>query len=184
MSDHPSQSQPLPPTVRLSGTPVRSPSHALSPGAPAAPPARGLGRAQVIPQFPPRRPRPPAGRFSFLRSLRWRLAFAFVGFLAMAFVLLAVFLFLTLRPYLRGEALNSTLVGAAKLLSSHKSTFNTALAIDLGAPSPAFEHTIGEAIDGLSDVQQVMMVDPRTGTVVAGIPNSLIGQKAPQIGRA
>ncbi|HEY7356634.1 MAG TPA: ATP-binding protein, partial [Ktedonobacterales bacterium] len=45
-------------------------------------------------------------------------------------------------------------------------------------PSPAFEHTIGSAIDGLTDVQQVLMVDPRTGSVVAGTPGSMIGQRA------
>src|SRR6185437_14743017 len=140
--------------------PPTQPARALYPTGPTAP-ARLPGRSQVVPQFPPRRPRRPAGRFSFLHSLRWRLAAAMVGFLAVAFVLLGVFLFLVIRPYLRGEALTRTQVSAAKQFANHKTAFETAVSIDVGTPSPAFEHTIGAAIGGLTDVQQVLMVDPR-----------------------
>ncbi len=150
----------------------------------AAPPGRTPGRSQVIPQFPPRRPRPPAGRFSFLRSLRWRLAIAFVGFLFVASLLLSVFLFLTIRPYLRGEALDTTLVGAVKLFSTHRNAFESETEIDQGAPSPAFEHTIGAALDGLTDVQEVMLVDPRTARVMASTPDNLIGEVAPHFNLA
>jgi two-component system OmpR family sensor kinase len=133
----------------------------------------------VVPQFPPRRPKRPAGRFSFLRSLRWRLALFLVGFLAVAFLLLGAFLFLTISPYLRGEALTRTQIAAAKQLTNHKTAFESDVSIDVGSPSPAFEHTIGAAIGGLTDVQQVLMVDPRTGQVVAGTPDTMIGQAAP-----
>lgn len=136
-------------------------------------------RSQVVPQFPPRRPRRPVGRLSFLRSLRWRLAFALVGFLAVAFLLLGVFLFLTIRPYLRSEALARTQVGAAKQFAANKAAFESAVSVDIGSPSPAFERTVGAAIDGLTDVQQVFMVDPRTGQVVASSPGNMIGQAAP-----
>lgn len=150
----------------------------------ASPSTRAPARSQVIPQFPPRRPRPIPGRFSFLRSLRWRLAIAFVGFLAVASLLLSAFLFLTIRPYLRGEALNSTLVGAVKLFSSNQAAFESTLQLDGDQPSPAFEHTIGAAIDGLADVQEVMLVDPRTATVMASTPDNLIGKAAPHFSLA
>ncbi len=104
---------------------------------------------------------------------------AFVGFLAVAFLLLGVFLFLTIRPYLRGDALTRTQVSAAKQFANHKTAFDQAVSIDVGAPSPAFEHTIGAAIGGLTDVQQVLMVDPRSGQVVAGTPDNLNGHAAP-----
>jgi len=118
-----------------------------------------------------------------VHSLRWRLAAAMVGFLTVAFVLLGVFLFLVIRPYLRGEALTRTQASAVKQFATHKPAFESAVSIDVGAPSPAFEHTIGAAIGGLTDVQQVMMVDPLTGLVVAGTPGSLIGQPAPYFSR-
>jgi signal transduction histidine kinase len=158
---------------------THQPSRPLAPAGSATQPTRLPAHSQVVPQFPPRRPRRPAGRFSPLRSLRWRLAFALVGFLAVAFLLLGGFLYLVIRPYLRGEALTRTQVSATRQFATHKSNFESAVQIDLGAPSPAFEHTIGAAIGGLTDVQQVMMVDPLTDQVVAGTPGSLIGQTAP-----
>jgi signal transduction histidine kinase len=189
MPDRAPQSQPLPPTVRLPGasgpTPSsRTPSRSLPPGIVAAPPGKAPGRSRVIPQFPPRRPRPTPGQFSFLRSLRWRLAITFVGFLVVASLLLSAFLFLTIRPYLRGEALDTTLVGAVKLFTSHRDAFFTNLQIDQYEPSPAFEHTIGAAIDGLTDVQEVLLVDPRTATVMASTPDNLIGKPAPHFSLA
>ncbi len=177
---HQPEYQLLPSTTRLAG--ARQPSRTLSSTAPTIP-AGAPGRSQVVPQFPPHRPRRAAGRFSFLRSLRWRLAAAMVGFLAVAFVLLGVFLFLVIRPYLRGEALTRTQVSAAKQFSTHKAAFESAVSIDVGAPSPAFEHTIGAAIGSLTDVQQVMMIDPRTGLVVAATPGNLIGSPAPYFNR-
>jgi two-component system, OmpR family, sensor kinase len=181
---HQSESQPLPPTIRPSGAPApgqtapaRQPSRSLRPTGPLAQPTPA--RSQIVPQFPPRRLRHPVGRFGFLRSLRWRLAFALVGFLAVAFLLLGVFLFLTIRPYLRSEALARTQTGVVKQFANHKAAFDTEVSIDLGTPSPAFEHTIGTAIGGLTDIQQILMVDPRNGQVVAGTPSSAIGQPAP-----
>ncbi|HEU5367328.1 MAG TPA: hypothetical protein VFU69_02645, partial [Ktedonobacterales bacterium] len=186
MPDRSPPSQPLPPTIRAPGGPEQTVpgaggqlSRSLPPAGQATQPSRAPTRSQIVPQYPPRRARPSARRFGFLRSLRWRLAFALVGFLAVAFLLLGVFLFLTIRPYLRGEALTRTQVSAVKQFANHKTAFETEVSLDIGAPSPAFEHTIGSAIDGLTDVQQVLMIDPRTGSVVAGTPGSMIGQRAP-----
>src|SRR5690242_5559451 len=72
-----------------------------------APVVRPIPAGRSVPQHPPRRPAPPAGRFGFLRSLRWRLALGFVAFLVVAMVLLAIFLVATVRPYLRGENLTN-----------------------------------------------------------------------------
>jgi len=184
---HRPESQPLPPTARLPGAPqhaapVGQPSQALRPaGSPAQPIQAPPAQSRVVAQLPPRRPPRQAGRFSFLRSLRWRLAIAFVGFLAVAFLLLGAFLFLTIRPYLRGEALTRIEVSAAKQAASTKTTFDSQVSIDLGQPSPAFEHTIGAAIGGLPDVQEVLLVDPGASQVVAGAPSNLIGQPAPYL---
>ncbi len=179
MPDRAPPLQPLPPTVRLPGAPGGQPSRPLHPPGTVAQPSPVPTRPQATPPFPGRRPRRPGGRFSFLRSLRWRLTFVLVGFLAVAFLLLGGFLFLTIRPYLRSEALTRTQVGAVKQFASHKAEFASEVSVDIGAPSPAFEHTIGAAIGGLTDVQQVLLVDPRSGTVVAGTPGSMIGQAAP-----
>ncbi len=179
LETHQPDPQPLPPTTRLPG----APGQALRPTG-ATTSASLPGRAQVVPQFPPRRPKRPAGRFSFLHSLRWRLAAILVGFLTVAFLLLGVFLFLVIRPYLRGEALTRTQVSAAKQFANHRAAFEDDVSLDVGMPSPAFEHTIGAAIGGLTDVQQVLMVDPRTGLVVAGTPGSMIGKSAPYFQRA
>ncbi len=180
LETHQSATQPLPPPGTPGQTaPASPPAHEPRVEWPLPRPPHLPARAPAASQFPPRRPRRPAGRLSFLRSLRWRLAFALIGFLAVAFLLLGGFLFLTIRPYLRGEALTRTQVGAAKQFANHKADFEAAVSVDVGSPSPAFEHTIGAAIGGLPDVQQVLMVDPRSGQVVAGTPGSAIGQPAP-----
>ncbi len=182
---HRPESQPLPPTVRLPGAPGQSapvgqPSQGLHPAGSLSPPVQAPpAQSRVVAQLPPRRPPRRAGHFSFLRSLRWRLVIAFVGFLAVAFLLLGAFLFLTIRPYLRGEALTRVEVSAAKQANGAKTAFDSQVSVDLGQPSPAFEHTIGAAIGGLTDVQEVLLVDPFTSQVVAGDPSSLIGQTAP-----
>jgi signal transduction histidine kinase len=154
-------------------------SHALRPSGVAPQPIRPPARAEIIPQLPPQRPRRKPGRLSFLRSLRWRLAMALVGFLLLAFLLLATFLFLTIRPYLRSEALTRVDVAALKQFAVHRAAFESAVDIALGQPSPAFEQTIGSAISGLTDVQQALMVDPRSGLILASVPSGQIGQHAP-----
>jgi two-component system OmpR family sensor kinase len=171
------------PSVRLPGTQQpgsgSEPSRALRPSGAAPQPIRPLARAEIVPQLPLHRPPRKPGHLSFLRSLRWRLAIALVGFLLLAFLLLATFLFVTIRPYLRGEALTRVDVSALKQFAVHRAAFESAVQVHLGQPSPAFEQTIGSAIDGLTDVQQALMVDPRSGLVLASTTSGMIGQPAP-----
>jgi signal transduction histidine kinase len=142
---------------------------------------RPVPSRRVVPQHPPQ----PAGRFSFLRSLRWRLALGFVAFLVVAMLLLAVFLVVTVRPYLRGQSLTNVEAAALRLTQAHKRNFESEVQVQLGQPSPAFEDTIGAALDGLTDVQQVLLVEPRSLAVAAALPdNTLVGQKAPDLDRA
>ncbi len=173
---------PLPPTTPLPGAqpskPASTPSRLLHPPHSVASPPQSSGRPGIASLQHPRRPLP-KGRFSFLRSLRWRLALAFVGFLMAAFLLLGTFLFLTIRPYLRNEALTRVEVSALKQFQTHKSTFESQVQVYQGKPSPAFEQTIGAAIGGLTDVEQVLMVDPITGQAVASYPTGQAGKAAP-----
>jgi signal transduction histidine kinase len=185
-ANRPPESQPLSPTARLPGVqqsfvPNGQPSRVLQPAAALPRPIPAPGHSQVVPQLPPRRSPRPAGRFIFLRSLRWRLTIMFVGFLAAAFLLLGAFLFLAIRPYLRNEALTRVQVAAAKQFTAHRTAFESAVQVHLGQSSPAFEETIGAAINGLTDVQQVLMIDPRTSQVVAGTSGATIGQSAPYL---
>ncbi len=154
--------------------PTRQPSRALRPSPPSRP-LQPPARSGVVGSQPPHRP-PPRGRFSFLRSLRWRLALVFVGFLTLAMLLLGAFLFLTIRPYLRGEALTRLEDTSIKQYIAHRDAFNSGMQVHLGQVTPAFEETIGSAISGLTDVQQVLLIDPNTGQVIAGQPASQIGQ--------
>jgi signal transduction histidine kinase len=179
---YPPHDSSLPPTVPLPGRerqtePLRQPSRALR-SLPQARPLQLPARSGVVGSQPPRRP-PPRGRFSFLRSLRWRLALAFVGFLTVALLLLGAFLFLTIRPYLRGEALNRLEINAFKQVQVNKADFESAVQVHIGQATPAFEDNIGSAIGGLTDVEQVLLVDPVTRQVIAGSPSSQIGQPAP-----
>ncbi len=179
------------PTIPLPG-----PGPAGTPGLQAAPhqtggtpvvhaPRQASPSGRIVELHPPRRLPPPSGRFSFLRSLRWRLALGFVAFLVVALLLLAVFLVVTVRPYLRGQTLTNVEAAALRQFQTHKSSFESEVQIQLGQPSPAFEDTIGAAISGLTDVQQVLLVEPRTLGVVAALPDkTLVGQTAPNLDRA
>jgi signal transduction histidine kinase len=158
-------------------------SNALAPTQPLAPPQRP-GRSGVVAQRPPRRPAPPRGRFSFLRSLRWRLALGFVGFLTVALLLLGTFLYLTIRPYLRGEALNRLQETALRQFQTNHTKFEEYVQINAGQPTQPFEEYIGGAIGGLTDVEQVLMIDPTANQVVAGHPASQIGQPPPYYSQA
>ncbi len=142
-------------------------------------------RPHIVPQHPPHLPPPRDRRFSFLRSLRWKLALGFVAFLVVAMLLLAVFLVATVRPYLRGQSLTNMEAAALRQVQTHKSSFESEVQVHLGQPSPAFEDTIGAALGGLTDVQQVLLVEPRSLLVVAARPDAtLIGQMAPDLDRA
>ncbi|HEY7127395.1 MAG TPA: ATP-binding protein [Ktedonobacterales bacterium] len=164
------------------GSPVLQAALPQTGGSPVLQAARRpVPSRRVVPQHPPQ----PAGRFSFLRSLRWRLALGFVAFLVVAMLLLAVFLVVTVRPYLRGQSLTNVEAAALRLTQAHKRNFESEVQVQLGQPSPAFEDTIGAALDGLTDVQQVLLVEPRSLAVAAALPdNTLVGQKAPDLDRA
>lgn len=170
----PSESPALLPTA-----PMRPSSPALPPTQPLAPPAPLPARSGIVAQRPPRRLAPPKGRFSFLRSLRWRLALGFVGFLTVALLLLGAFLYLTIRPSLRGEALTRLQETALRQFQTNHAEFESKLQVYIGQATPSFELTIGGAIGGLTDVEQVLLIDPATNQVMAGHPASQIGQPPP-----
>ena len=158
-------------------------SNALAPTQPLAPSQRP-GRSGVIAQRPPRRPAPPRGRFSFLRSLRWRLALGFVGFLTVALLLLGTFLYLTIRPYVRGDTLTRLQEAALRQFQTNHTKFEDAVDINAGQATQPFEEYFGGAIGGLTDVEQVLMIDPTANQVVAGHPSSQIGQPPPYYSQA
>jgi signal transduction histidine kinase len=151
---------------------------------PAGIPARATGSAAAAWKGSATVQARTGGRFSFLRALRWRLALGFVAFLMVAMLLLAVFLVVTVRPALRGETLTNAEAAALRLAQAHKKNFESEVQVQLGQPSPAFEDTIGAALAGLTDVQQVLLVEPRSLVVVAALPATLVGQRAPNLNRA
>ncbi len=158
-------------------------SNALAPTQPLAPLQRP-GRSGVVAQRPPRRPAPPRGRWSFLRSLRWRLALGFVGFLTVALLLLGTFLYLTIRPYVRGDTLTRLQETALRQFQTNHTKFEDAVQINAGQATQPFEETMGGAIGGLTDVEQVLLIDPTANQVVAGHPASQIGQPPPYYSQA
>jgi two-component system OmpR family sensor kinase len=158
-------------------------SNALAPTQPLAP-AQRPGRSGVVAQRPPRPPAPPRGRFSFLRSLRWRLALGFVGFLTVALLLLGTFLYLTIRPYVRGDTLTRLQETALRQFQTNHAKFEQYVQLNAGQPAQPFEEYIGGAIGGLTDVEQVLMIDPTANQVVGGHPASQIGQPPPYYSQA